>query len=225
MKEVEIMPDYRIIDVSMWMDSFDFPGNPTVNVQGPFNRVAGDNREFVYDIELCTQSGTHVQGAHYFIENGSRINDHPLTSFEGAAYIVDIDKRGADVTLDEMKALLEDVDLKDRILLIRTGHMEELIQGKKIESGSRPGISLDAARYLCEEKGIRMIGIDSVGLESRVTENYEVNVYLCSRGIIILECLVNLHSITKHEVFLEAYPLKIKGVEGTPCRAIVKEYI
>ena len=70
-----------------------------------------------------------------------------------------------------------------------------------------------------------MIGIDSVGLESRVSENYDVNVYLCSQGIIILECLVNLHSIKKHEVFLEAYPLKIKGVEGTPCRAIVKEYI
>ncbi|HPI99187.1 MAG TPA: cyclase family protein [Synergistales bacterium] len=219
------MSEYRVIDVSMWMDAFDFPGNPPVTVCGPFNRVAGENREFVYDIELCTQSGTHIQGAHYFREDGSRINDHPLESFEGIAYILDIHKRGTDVTLEEIKRLLKEIDLKDKILILRTGHMEELIRTGKIDHRSRPGISLDAARYLCEEKGIRMIGIDSIGLESRVTENYEVNVYLCSQGIIILEGLVNLHSIRKNKVFLEAYPLKIRGVEGTPCRAIVKEYM
>jgi len=219
------MSDYRIIDVSMWMDAFDFPGNPPVKVWGPFNRVTGENREFVYDIELCSQSGTHIQGAHYFREDGRRINDHPLKSFEGRACILDIKKRGTDVTLEEMKRLLKDVDLKDKILILRTGHMEELIHAGKIDHRSRPGISLEAAGYLCEEKAIRMIGIDSIGLESRVTENYEVNVYFCSQGILILECLVNLHNIRKHEVYLEAYPLKIRGVEGTPCRAIVKEYI
>jgi len=219
------MSDYRIIDISMWMDSFDFPGNPPVRVTGPFNRLTGDNPEFVYDVEVCTQSGTHVQGPHYFLENGSRINDHPLDSFEGIAHVLDVTKRGADVTLDEMKRLLQGVDLTDKILILRTGHMEELIHAKKIDIRTRPGISLDAARYLCEEKGIRMIGIDSIGLESRATENYEVNVYLCSQGIIILEGLVNLHSIRKNKVFLEAYPLKIRGVEGTPCRAIIKEYV
>ena len=219
------MSDYRIIDVSMWMDAFDFPGNPPVTVSGPFNRVAGDNREFVYDIELCSQSGTHVQGAHYFRGDGNRINDHPLNRFEGVAYILEMKKRGSDVTLEEMRGLLKDVDLKDKILILRTGYMEELIHSGKIDNRCRPGISLEAARYLCEEQSIRMIGIDSIGLESMVTENYDVNVYLCSQGILILECLVNLSSITRKEVFLEAYPLKIRGVEGTPCRAIVKEYI
>ena len=50
------------------------------------------------------------------------------------------------MNLDEMKALLVDDDLKDRILPIRTGYMEELIQAIRIDSGSRSGLSLDAAR-------------------------------------------------------------------------------
>lgn len=217
------MENYKIIDVSVWMDSFVFPGNPVLKVLGPFNRVNGKNREFVYDLEICSQSGTHIQGPHYFLENGKRINECPLTSFEGPAYILDINKRGTDITLDEIKALLDNIDLKDKILILRTGHMEELIKRKIIDNKLRPGLSLDAAKYLCEEKKIKMIGIDSIGLESRITKNYDVNVYLCSQGIIILECLANLYSIKKRYVFLEAYPLKITGVEGTPCRAIVKE--
>lgn len=217
------MSDYRIIDISIWMDAFVFPGNPEISICGPNNRVTGDNPEYVYDLELCSQSGTHIQGAHYFLENGSRINDYPLSHFEGPAYVLDCDKRGKDITEEELKEQLSTVDLKDKILILRTGHMDELLRDQMIIQKKRPGLSLGAARYLCEKKGIKMIAIDSLGVESRLSKNYDVNVYLCNRGILILECLANLNKIQAREVFLEAYPLKIKGVEGTPCRAIIKE--
>ena len=87
------MADYRIIDLSIWMDSFIFPGNPAWKNSGPFNRVSGSNSEYVYDFELCSQSGTHIQGPHYFSANGKKINEFPLSSFEGMAYIIDINKR------------------------------------------------------------------------------------------------------------------------------------
>lgn len=82
---------------------------------------------------------------------------------------------------------------------------------------------MDAAVYLVEDKRISMIAIDSVGVESRSTSNYDVNVYLCRRGVLILEGLVNLHRLHSEDLWLEAFPLKIRGVEGTPCRAVVKQ--
>jgi len=216
---------YKIIDVSMDMDAFTFKDDQAVKVQGPFNRVDGDNPEYVYDLTLCTQSGTHIQGAHYFRADGKRIDQYPLTAFEGEAILVDISKRGADITENEMARLVGHLDLSGKILILRTGHMEEVIQTGILESASRPGLSMEAAVYLAEVKRIKMIAIDSVGVESRVTRNYEVNHYLGGQDVLILEGLVNLQSVSKQEVFLEAFPLKIRGVEGTPCRAIIKEFI
>jgi kynurenine formamidase len=219
------MEPYRIIDVSMWMDAFTFTDDQEVEVAGPFNRVGGSNPEFVYDLKLCTQSGTHIQGAHYFRADGKRIDQYPLSAFEGEALVIDIPKRGMDTTEVELAEKIDHYDLSGKILILRTGHMEEVIHTGILDQAARPGLSLEAARYLAEAKGIKMIAIDSVGVESRTTRNYEVNHYLCGKDVLILEGLVNLAAVTKQEVFLEAFPIKIRGVEGTPCRAIIKEPI
>ncbi len=68
-----------------------------------------------------------------------------------------------------------------------------------------------------------MIEIDSIGVESRKSKNFQVNKYLCSEGVLLLEGLFNLNAVHKRKIFLEAFPLKTSGVEGTPCRAIIKE--
>ena len=207
----------------MSMEDFLFPGDQPLTLDGPHNFLSGSNPEYIYTITMESQSGTHIQGPHYFLADGARIDSYPISRFEGPAHVIDLIKRGADTTADELRRLLGDLDLAGGILVLRTGHMAELIGGAVLESSTRPGLSLDAARYLVEDKGIAMIAIDSVGVESRETSNYEVNVYLCEHGVLILECLVNLESITGDELWLEAFPLKIRGVEGTPCRAIVRQ--
>lgn len=219
------MNNYKIIDISMPMDKFVFPSNPPWNLEGPFNRVSGDNPEYVYDFKLCTQSGTHIQGPHYFLEDGKKISDYPLNVFEGEAHIFESEKRGIDIERNELEAALSEIDLQDKIFIIKTGHMKELIECKELVDSHRPGLSLKGAKYLCEEKKIRMIVIDSVGVESRQSEDHDVNVYLCQQGILILECVCHLELIGSGRLWLEAFPLSIDDVEGTPCRAIIKETI
>jgi arylformamidase len=84
----------------------------------------------------------------------------------------------------------------------------------------KPGLSISGAKYLA---GLRpkIIGIDSFGLEIPGSVDYEVNHFLFQQDIIILEGLVNLSKVIEG-AWLEAYPLPITNVEGTPCRAIVK---
>ena len=105
------MYPYRIIDVSQWMGDFLFPGNSDFSVTGPFNRDQGNNPEFVYDMVLCTQTGTHIQGPHYFLESGKKIDDFPLSSFERWAFLIYFEKRGTDTTRDDLiiKIQREDV--------------------------------------------------------------------------------------------------------------------
>lgn len=215
---------FTLYDVTMWMDDFVFPGDRPVSVVGPLNVLSGDNPEHIYDVAVSTQAGTHVQGPHYFLPEGARVNDLPLHRFEGRAQLVDLTKRGEDTTADDLAAVLAGRDLEGGVLVLRTGHMDELVAGAPLSAESRPGLSLDAARYLVEDKGIAMVAIDSVGVESRESRNYEVNVYLCQHSVVILEGLVNLHQVRGDDLWLEAFPLKLRGVEGTPCRAVIRSY-
>lgn len=206
------------------MDDFQFPGDQPVVVTGPFNFLAGDNPEYVYHLSTPTQAGTHVQGPRYFLAEGATIDAFALADFEGEAVLVDMGKRGEDTALEDLQAGLVGRSLADRILLLRTGHMSEVIRDGVLDAATRPGLSMAAAQWLAHESGVRMVAIDSVGVESRRTRHYEVNVTLCRAGVLILEGLVNLESLGDGRLWLEAFPLKVRGVEGTPCRAIVREF-
>lgn len=126
--------------------------------------------------------------------------------------------------LTELQAALAGRCLAGRILLLRTGHMGRVIETGVLDAADRPGLSPAAAHWLATESGVSMIAIDSVGVESRVTHDYDVNVTLCRAGILILEGLTGLEELGPGPLWLEAFPLKLRGVEGTPCRAVVKDY-
>lgn len=215
--------EHRLVDVSMWMDDFRFPGDAPVEVTGPFNVLTGDNPEYVHHLSTPTQAGTHVQGPHYFLAEGATIDAFPLDRFEGWAVLVDVVQRGEDTGLEELRRLVAGHDLEGAVLVLRTGHMDEVIAAGHLEPDRRPGISLAAAEWLVTT-GVGMVAIDSVGLESRRTLNYEVNVTLCRAGVLILEGLVNLATLGPGPLWLEAFPLKVRAVEGTPCRAVVRDY-
>lgn len=161
------MNKYRIIDVSQWMDDFEFPGNPKLNLTGPFNRISGTNPEFVYDFMSCTQTGTHIQGPHYFVKNGRKIDEFALDCFEGKASLVDLPKKGIDTTRHDLESLLKEVHPSTEVLIFRTGNMEEIIDSKIVDPTRRPGLSLDAAEYLVKNFSFKMLAIDSIGFESR----------------------------------------------------------
>ena len=211
---------WRLFDVTQEMDAFRFPGNPGLEVRGPFSRVEGKTREYVYDLSFCSQTGTHVQGGHYFLEEGSRIEAYPLESFAGPCAVVDLTRRGEDTEAEELESLLREEDFSCPALVFRTGHMEEVLASGRLDPERRPGLSLRAARYLTE-RGTRLVGIDSVGLESRRSRSFEVCRHFGREGVLLLEGLVGLEALKGRYGFLQAFPLKISGVEGTPCRAVV----
>ncbi len=212
--------EYRLVDVSMWMDAFVFPGDNPVTIEGPFDFVGTSNPEWVYQFTSPTQAATHIQGPHYFLEHGATIDSFPLNRFEGWTYVVDIEANGADTTAAELETGLGSAHLDGNFVLFRTHHMDTLVSGVPLDAATRPGLSVDAAQWLID-RGVTLVAIDSVGVESRSSENFDVNVLLCQNDVLILEGLVNLDSIPDR-VWLEAFPLKLRGVEGTPCRAVVK---
>ena len=201
-----------------------FPGDPPVGVEGPYSALAGPVREYCYRLHLPTQAGTHLQGPHYFLAGGRPIHAFPVERFEGPAYVLDV--RGRALFTPQALAPLTGVDLSGAVVLFHSGYMARLLAAATAEElavlvAAKPGLALDAAQELVD-RGVSMLGIDSVGLEPGGKRDYPVSRYLCEREVLILEGLTNLDRLPPAGAWVEAFPLPVPGVEGTPCRAVAR---
>lgn len=222
--------EYSIVDLSVELkpDMFNFPDNPPFKVSGPYSAISGENREYCYELAMTTQTGTHIQGPHYFLAQGKTIDQYPLDTFEGRVILIDV----TDLKIIDEKDLASRLPLNctpmGRIILFRTGFMDDVVrdiqQGNQIDipqmMQKKIGLTLAGAKYLIK-LAPKMIGVDSFGLEPLDSKNYEVDYYLCQQGMIFLEGLINLDKVSSGD-WLEAFPLPLPGVEGTPCRALAK---
>ena len=92
---------------------------------------------------------------------------------------------------------------------------------------NNPGIGLDAARFLVEESGAMVIGVDNLTLEafpSELEDDYiPVHTYLLAQqGAPILE-LVYLEDLSNDAVYEFAFiggSLKLRAADGAPIRPI-----
>ena len=221
---------YDIVDVSLALnrEPVVFPGDTAPRVDGPHSFVAGENREFVYELTMSTQSGTHIQGQHYFQRDGKRLEDYPLGRFEGPALVVDC--RGASrIDADLLERELPARDLASWRILFHTGYIETLLRRSADRGGrlraediaDKPGLTGDGAELLVG-RGASFLGIDSVGFEPYPTADHAINRRLGEHDVLLLENLIHLEKVPRIGGWLECFPLPLAGVEGTPCRAIVK---
>jgi kynurenine formamidase len=111
---------------------------------------------------------------------------------------------------------------KGDVVLVRTGRMRAWpdFDGYLVNT---PGISLDSAKWLCEEAGAMCIGADTIALE--VLPSVEENVFLpvhaymfATAGAQIIE-VVNMEEIAaekQYEFAFLGFPLKLRGATGAP---------
>lgn len=112
------------------------------------------------------------------------------------------------------------------VALIRTGRMAWLEDAQRF-TDNPPGLGMDAARFLAEDKQVLSVGADNLSFEafpSEVEGNYvPVHTYLLAqRGITIME-LVYLEELASAAVYEFAFigtPLKIRGGDAAPLRPI-----
>ena len=115
------------------------------------------------------------------------------------------------------------VDLVQKsVVLVRTGRMTVWpdFDGYLVNT---PGISLDSAKWLCEQVGAMCIAGDTIGLE--VLPSEEENVFLpvhaymfATAGAQIIE-VVNMEEIAaekQYEFAFLGFPLKLRGATGAP---------
>lgn len=189
-----------------------FPGDPQVRID-PVSRIAKGDPANVSRITMSSHAGSHVDASLHFNDHGISVDHLPLTLLVGNALVADL--RG--VMEIDAKALASLPLAGVERLLIRTDN--SLLWDREGFCEEYAHLTKDGAEYLVKMK-VRLLGIDYLSVE-RFGGNGEIHRCLLGNGTVILEGL-NLDGIEEGDYELICLPLKIKGGDGAPVRAILR---
>ncbi len=211
-----------IVDLTMMieegMQTYPAHWHPMVEIT-QLGRYGTENRES-RKIVLGTHTGTHCDAPRHFIPDGETIEHIALSQLVGLATVCDLTwaKPSEELGIAHLERSIGDHPF-DRVLL-RFDWDRHL--GTAEYYTEHPFLSEDACWFLVE-KGCRLLAMDTPQPDSPLngwssdndSPNHKI---LLGNGVVLVEYLVNLCSLSKPEEFLVVAPLRIRDGDGAPAR-------
>ena len=163
-------------------------------------------------LSLGTHTGSHIDAPLHFLSDGASVTDIPLSTFIGKAQVIEVKE-------NEIKKDLLREELKSDVKCVLFKTRNSLLMKEKAFSKDYTHLTHDGAHFLVET-GIRLVGIDYISIERFGTPDFSVHKILFRAGICILEG-INLLDVKPGYYILIALPLKLKGLDGSPVRAVL----
>ena len=213
----------RLIDLSqpVFHDGPNCPAHPPVK-----SEIIKDHPDSGWRVELLTlasHTGSHVDAPLHKIAGGASLDDIPLESWCGRAYIADFRGIAADaqVTATMFTEKLPD-DLTDAIVLVATGWGDKRAKTDEWLRHS-PCLSQSGAVFLVGS-GVRGVGIDhySIGGCAEPT-NESVHTILLGSGLWVVEELRFPAEVfaLRQPVRYMGLPVNFRGHTGAFCRPVL----
>ena len=163
--------------------------------------------------ETPTHLGTHLDSPYHMIEGGKRIEDLSLDHFIGKCQVITLKDR--DYICEED---LRKLDIKADRLIFKTDNYDRICQGNYENVYFKP----DAGEYM-SSLGIKLVGIDYFSVDRKGDKTRQAHKSILGNEIIILEGIFP-HDVPDGIYFMMCLPLKIKAIEGCPCRVLLFDY-
>jgi arylformamidase len=176
-------------------------------------RLADGDPSDVSSLLMSLHAGTHVDAPGHCLAGAATIEQVDLSWFVGPASLV---------TVPEVRAV-DVVHLEDALcrrperLLVHCNRAGELDRFEE----EYTYFTLAAAEAVAAA-GVRILGTDGPSVDAFEAVGLPVHRRLGERGVVILENL-RLQDVPDGEYELAALPLKIKGGDASPVRAILLE--
>ncbi|WP_202080295.1 arylformamidase [Caldalkalibacillus salinus] len=163
-------------------------------------------------VKMSIHTGTHVDAPFHYQSEGKTIDHIPLDTYIGPAQVVHLPSK---VTFERQDFEAYDFTHTPR-LLIRTDAWPE---GASFPEHV-PTLAQEAIQFLAHE-GVVCIGLDLPSVDDIDSKTLDNHHTLTQHQIAILEGL-DLSHVEEGTYELVALPLKIKGADGSPVRAILR---
>jgi arylformamidase len=193
-----------------------WPGDPPVQIECVASINKGDPANLTR-LSLGAHTGTHVDAPYHFFEKGLKVDQLPLSTLIGTAYVLEVHPEERTMTATDLGSL----GLPSTIqrLLLKTDN-SYLWEGGLLEfERSFIHLSGDAARWIVK-RGIKLIGVDYLSVDSFDSGDKVVHHTLLKAGVVIIEGL-NLSHVTQGVYQLYCLPLKIVDSDGAPARVVL----
>ena len=209
------MPRIHDISLPIAHGGLVYPGNPAIEItaQQAVARGAGAN---VSAIAFGSHTGTHVDAAKHFFDDGQTVDALPLERMIGPALVVELPDDVAAVTAEHLRAAP------------LAGQTRVLLKTRNSSYNTEPAfrrdytyLAPDGAEYLVS-LGVQLVGVDYLSVEQFHSGHHRTHRTLLAREVIIVEGLA-LAGVPEGEYQLICLPLRLAGLDGAPARAVLVE--
>ncbi|WP_411843351.1 arylformamidase [Salinicoccus sp. HZC-1] len=162
-------------------------------------------------IETSTHIGTHIDAPFHFDETGLKVDELDINRYIGDATVIEVEDEEI-IT----EAVLKDFIIQGTILLIKTKEAAD----QDVFPEKVPVLNERAVEYMAKI-GIKLFGVDVTSVDDIDSKTLDIHHKLHRNDIMIIENVV-LEEVTTGYYDFVALPLKIKGADGSPVRAVLR---
>jgi len=184
--------------------------------EGSRSHYAPGTEFLIGKIEMVGNTGTYVDAPFHRFADGKDLAQMPLESLaELPAVVVDLESGARAFDADR----LENVDVRGRAVLIRTGWSRHYGKDRYFEG--HPFLTRAGARMLVE-RGAKLVGIDSLNIDDTADLERPAHTLLLGAGIPIAEHLTNLAALPGASFRFSAVPARVRAFGTFPVRAYAR---
>jgi arylformamidase len=202
------------ISVPVYSGMVNWPSDPPVKISRhkDMNLGAGNNLSV---LSMSAHTGTHMDAPLHFIKDGEGIDTVPLDAVMGPCRVIEIKAQDA-VWPDDLRPYR--IRKGERILL-KTRNSTRSWKTEQFDT-QFVYIPKETSQYLVD-RGVRTLGVDYLSVGGYKKDGSETHRILLGARIWIIEGL-NLAKIKPGRYDLLCLPLKLRGLDGAPARALLR---
>jgi arylformamidase len=205
----------RIYDISTPIRSggLVYPGNPAIRIE-PQQAITEGASANVSSVAFGSHTGTHVDAAKHFVDDGETVDRIPLDRLIGPAILLAFPDDLMSIGAADLEK--QDIGSHTRVLL-RTRNSTFLADPEFVKDYTY--LAPDGAEFLVR-RGVELVGIDYLSIEQFHSGHHRTHLTLLERRVVIAEGL-DLSEPPPGVYELICLPLRLAGLDGAPARAVL----
>lgn len=204
-------PEYWDISPELSHEIAVWPGDVAFKRTVALDTNQGDHMT-LSSIEMTLHVGAHTDAINHFERDKPGIDGNNIAIYCGSCQVIEVKKtQGSCIEVSDLK---NKIILAERVL-IKTGSFPN----PNVFNEDFVSVSSEAIHYLAKQ-GVKLLGIDTPSIDSFRSKDLLAHHATTEVGMSILEGIV-LSKIAEGIYQLSAIPLRIKGADASPVRAIL----